>query len=337
MKVRVDTADRSFLVFAGLVVAPYLLFFLAACGLVTIFGVRFADHGLGALTAGRGDLRPAALLVFLLVVATGLALVSLRSQVRATWRLAERVRSLSLPVPPSLADAAAKVGLAARVDLVDSDEPFSFAYGLVAPRVVVSRGLLDSAEPAELLAVVEHERYHVRRLDPLKVVVARAASTAYFFLPALRGLRRRYAAASELAADRRAMTTHGRGALAGALYRVVRGPDWTELSTAAALGGPELLDVRVGQIESGEEPDVDPVSRGQRVATAAVLLGIVATLAFTVVSLGGPTAMMREAMGSDASTMDGDMDMGIAGWWWVAALAVGAVVASVAARRRSSA
>lgn len=336
MKTRVDAADRSFLMFAGVVVAPYLLLFLLACGLLTIFAIRFADHGLGALTAGRGDLRPAAVLVLLLAVATALALLSLRDQVRATRRLAHRVRSLALPVPAFLADAAEKVGLAGRVDLLDADEPFSFAHGLVGPRVAVSRALLDSAEPAELLAVLEHERYHVRRLDPLKVVIARAASSAYFFLPALRGLRRRYAAASELAADRRAMTRCGQGALAGALYRVVRGPDWDELSTAAAIGGPELLDVRVSQIESGEEPDPHEVSSGQRAATVVVLLGIVVTLAFTIVSLGGPTAMMREAMGSDASSMDGDMDMGAADWWWVGVLALGGVVAWAATRRRKS-
>ena len=59
--------------FAGLVVAPYVLLALVGCGLLTIFGVRLADHGLGALTAERGDLRPAAALVLLLAVATGLA------------------------------------------------------------------------------------------------------------------------------------------------------------------------------------------------------------------------------------------------------------------------
>lgn len=335
MRSRVDTANRSFLMFAGLVVAPYVLFFLVACGLVTIFTLRFADHGLGALTAGRGDLRPAAAVLLVLAAATALAVRSLRAQVRATRRLAERVRALAAPMPDTLAEAASRAGLAGRVDLLDTDEPFSFAYGLGRPRVAVSRGLLASTEPAELLAVLEHERYHVRHLDPFKVVVARSASAAYFFLPALRGLRRRYAAASELAADRRAMHACGRGALGGALYRSVRGPDWDELSTAAAIGGPDLLDVRVSQIESGEEPAVVPVSKEQAIVSAAVLLGIAGTLAFTVVSLGGPSAMMHEAMGSNAS-MDGDMDMGLAGWWWVAVLAVGAVVAWVVWRRRPS-
>lgn len=334
MRNRIDTANRSFLLFAGVVVAPYVLFALVGCGLLTIFGARLADHGLGALTAGPGDLRPAAAVVALLAVATALAAWSLRVQIKATRGLGERVNALTVPVPGRLRETAARAGLEGRVDLLDADEPFSFAYGIVRPRVVVSRGLYDVADDGELRAVLEHECYHVRHFDPLKVVVARAASAAYFFLPALRGLRRRYAAASELAADRRAMDACGRGPLAGALYRAVRGPAWEELSTAAAIGGPELLDVRVSQIESGEEPPVAPVSPMQVVVTAAAIGAVVAILAFTVVSLGGPSGMMREAMGSDASMDDGGMGMGWAGWWLVLLAAAGLFAGFVVRRRR---
>ena len=331
---RVDNANRSFLLFAGLVVAPYVLLALVGCGLLTILGVRLADHGLGALTAGRGDLRPAAALVLLLAVATGLAIWSVLRQVRATRALGERVGALAFPVPSRLEDAAVLAGLADRVEFVDADEPFSFAYGHLRPRVVVSRGLFESLDDQELRAVLEHEGYHVRHFDPLKVVVARAASAAYFFLPALQGLRTRYAAASELAADRRAMEACGHGPLAGALYQVVRGPEWEELSTAAAIGGPELFDMRVSQIETSEEPPVAPVSRQQIVLTITALATLVGILVFTVVSLGGPDAIMREAMGSDASTM-GDMDMAWSGWWWLPLLAVLGVVVWLASRRRA--
>lgn len=313
MRRGLDTADRSFLLFLGVVVAPYVLLFAVACGLVTILGVRFAEHGLGALTAGRGDLRPAAAVLALLTVATVLGVWSLRRQVRATSVLVARVGALALPVPDALHEAAAEVGLVDRVEYLDSEEPFSFAYGLARPRVVVSRGLFEESEREELRAVLEHERYHVRRMDPLKVVVARAASAAYFFLPALRGLRSRYAAASELAADRRAIRNCGRGALAGALYRAVRGPSWDELSTAAAIGGPELLDVRIRQIESGHEPPVRPVSRVEVFATGVVLAVLGGVLLGTVVALGGPGAMMREAMGPDSS-MDGDMGTSWGAW-----------------------
>jgi hypothetical protein len=37
----------------------------------------------------------------------------------------------------------------------------------------VSRGLKERASPGEPHAVLEHERYHVYNLDPLKVLLAR--------------------------------------------------------------------------------------------------------------------------------------------------------------------
>src|SRR5205807_10105183 len=102
----------------------------------------------------------------------------------------------------------------------------------------------------------EHERYHVRNLDPLKVLLVRALPATFFFVPALAALRSRYVAGRELAADRRAVQECGRGPLVGALLKVVRGPAWSELEVAAAIGGPELLEVRVAQLESGREPRV---------------------------------------------------------------------------------
>jgi beta-lactamase regulating signal transducer with metallopeptidase domain len=157
--------------------------------------------------------------------------------------------------------------------------------------VAVSRGLVEVASPAELGAVLEHERYHVRNLDPLKVLLARALPQAFFYLPAFRGLESRYVAGRELAADRHAVERAGRKPLAGALFKVVRGPSWPELETAAAIGGPELLDVRVAQLESGAEPEV----RGPtRTALALSLLGVVVLTGLFVISVatfGGPSAV----------------------------------------------
>lgn len=87
----------------------------------------------------------------------------------------------------------------------------SFAYGVLTPRVAVSRGLLKGVSDDELRAVLEHERYHVCNLDPLKVVLVQALSAAFFFLPALDSLRARYLAGRELAADRRAVRACGAG------------------------------------------------------------------------------------------------------------------------------
>ncbi len=86
--------------------------------------------------------------------------------------------------------------------------------------------------------MLEHERYHVCNLDPLKAVLVQALSAALFFLPALDALRGRYVAGREFAADRRAVAACGRRPLAGALLKVVRGPDWSELDIAAPSAVP---------------------------------------------------------------------------------------------------
>ena len=109
----------------------------------------------------------------------------------------------------------------------------------------------------------------------------------------------------------------------------VRGPAWPELSTAAAIGGPELLDERVAQLE-GAEPPPRPLAPGSIAITVVALAVLVAGLLGSIVSLGGPDAVMREAMGGDGSDMDMG-GMGLIGLWpWlvaaVAAVAAGWVV-----------
>lgn len=286
MKQHVDTAHRSFLTLVGLGLVPYLMLGLVGCGLGSVIFHRIQDGGFGALSAGPGDLRPALAVNALLAVSSTIALWSIWRQVRATRDLASRVRLRRRDAPDELAAGARAVGLGRRVDYVVSEEPFSFVYGLVRPRVVVSGALVDTLDAAELRAVLEHERYHVRHFDPLKIVVARVFAAAAFFLPAIRGLQARYGATSELAADRRAVRVCGRGPLAGALYRSLRGPSWGELSTAAALGGAELLDVRVAQLESGEEPAVAPVSRLATAATGLVLVVLAGALGVASVNAG---------------------------------------------------
>jgi len=119
------------------------------------------------------------------------------------------------------------------------------------------RGILASralARRVRSLALELPERYHVRNLDPLKVLLVRALPATFFFVPALAALRSRYVAGRELAADRRAVRACGHDPLVGALLKVVRGPAWGELQAAAAIGGSELLDLRIAQLESGSEP-----------------------------------------------------------------------------------
>jgi Zn-dependent protease with chaperone function len=254
-----DTANRAFLGLAALALLAYTLAGIGACALLAFVAYRVAVDGMHALSTGGLPLALA--LAFLALTGAGAlrGLWSLRCQLNATEALADSVRAGRRPSDGRIDPIAARVGIR-RLDIVDAGEPFSFTYGSFFPRVATSRGLLDALSPGELEAVLQHERYHVKYLDPFKVLLARAISAAFFYLPILRDLRRRYVAARELAADRRAVKACGTRALAGALAKVVGSPAWADLRTAAAIGDPDLLDVRITQLETGREPPLDPVS-----------------------------------------------------------------------------
>jgi beta-lactamase regulating signal transducer with metallopeptidase domain len=250
--------------------------------------------------------------LFLAVVGAGgvVGVLALYRQALASRRLALRLRGLRLPTPPKLQQAAEKSRVWSRARFIDSEEAFSFAYGALRPRVAVSRGLVEHATPAELEAVLVHERYHVRNRDPLKVVLARSLARALFFLPILRGLESRYLAGRELAADRRALRYCGRSALASALLKVVRGPQWPELSTAAAIGGPELLDVRVAQLETGTEPPLSGLTRWRIALSVGGALVLLVSFVAAILGLGG-VAAISHTMGMDQGIGGGLDPLGV--------------------------
>jgi beta-lactamase regulating signal transducer with metallopeptidase domain len=286
---RLDRANRSFLVFMAITLLLGAFLLCGALGgvLLPLILARISNGRFLAPVHGVASLMPVLLFVISIVVGLGLGARSLLLQTVASRRLACLVEALALAPPDRLTRAAMQTGLAGRVVLVEAADSFSFVYGVLTPRVAVSSGFLEGATSAELRAVLEHEHYHVRNLDPLKVVLVRALSTTLFFLPALESLRARYLAGRELAADRRAVAVCGRRPLAGALLKVVRGPEWSELGVAAAIGGSELLDVRVAQLETGAEPRPEVLSAVRLALSLLAAVILVAAFLASVSSFGG--------------------------------------------------
>lgn len=299
---RLDAANRSFYTLVGLAAVPYLALATVGCGLISYVIARLAADGGSALTGPGWDLRLA--LGFLTVLGTSTVASgwSLQRQWRATRGLEAHVRSRSASRGPAVDALAGDVDLPSGVDVVDEDDPFCFTYGIRTPRVAVSTGLLDRVTGDELGAVLTHERYHVRNNDPLKLMVARSLTRAFFFLPALTYLHRRYLAARELAADRRAVRDWGRTPLVGALVKAVSGPGWSEMGAAAAIGGSAHLELRVDQLERGAEPAFPPLPRPVLWATSAGLTALVAMLVAAVSAAGGRDALM-ERMDSSSTAM----------------------------------
>jgi Zn-dependent protease with chaperone function len=290
---RLDQANRSFLAFVGV---ASLFGATVLCGvlggvLLPLSLARISHGGLAGLWSDRASLLVPLALFLLIAVGLGLGGRALLRQAVASRVLSRRVRALASTAPEALALAARQTGLAGRVVFIDEADSFSFVYGVMIPRVAVSRGLLERATGDELRAVLEHERYHVRNIDPLKAAIVRVLSEALFFLPALNSLRTRYVAARELAADRRAVALYGRRPLAGALLKVVRGPDWSEQAGAAAIASPQLLDVRLVQLETGSEPKPEALDAKNVVLSIGAAALFAVMFLVSVSGLGGAAAV----------------------------------------------
>jgi len=288
-----DDANRSFLVFMALAT---LAGAYAVCGAL--------EKALAPLIVSQLPDRPLSLLAalpFAMLMMAGLVLgsASLTRQLIATPRLANRMKDIGEALPDRLAKATVEAGLAGRVTVIDSPELFSFVYGLLTPRVAVSRGLLDNTSAAELRAVLEHERYHVTNLDPLKIVLTRSLSATFFPLPELTYLRKRYETHRELAADRRATEICGHRALAGALLKTMRAPRWHAPSETpiAPVGGSELLSLRVAQLEDGAEPNLDEPPSLHRVLLAMLSSVVLAITVLCAISASRGQGISLSAIG----------------------------------------
>src|SRR5438270_5776132 len=196
----VDRANRSLAAMLALAGALSSVVALVGCCAFGALTYRVRTGGIVSLSTTGTQ----ATLVLCVLVTGGmvLAIHGIRRQVRATQRLGRRVRRHILAaVPDALSVAAQHVGLDGRVDVIDAEEPCAFTWGLLRPRVAVSRALVEQMQSGELEAVLEHEHYHVVNFDAAKVFAARSVPMAFFYVPVLGFLRDRYLTARELRGD----------------------------------------------------------------------------------------------------------------------------------------
>jgi Zn-dependent protease with chaperone function len=278
-----DAPNRLFLTLA---LAGSLLGAYAVCGvieglLVPVVITSVSRRGWGALLSIR--LMPSLMLLAMAGIAMARAGRVLARQVVASRRLAQRIGELAVDAPERLLQASRAAGLSGRVAVIGLGVPVSFVHGVVRPRVVISESLLEHLSGAELLAVLEHERYHVSNLDPLKTATLRVITAALPFLPELEPFPAQYRAGCELAADRRAVAAIGTRPLAGALLKAAGGPDWADTDLAVPLGSRSLLHTRVAQLESGAAPPGASLASARALLTMLSAIALLTLLASAVV------------------------------------------------------
>jgi Zn-dependent protease with chaperone function len=209
------------LVWQGLMVTFVVATVLAVYHLVLV--VQHAHDGLAVLLTACGVAadapthggRPSLGDVLVLAAPAAVVLLPLGWLARCVW-LARRARRRQLGMLALVGEPAPEYG----ATIVDHVVPAVYCLPGRRSRVVVTRGALDVLSEAQLRAVLEHERAHIRGMHHLPRVLADAFARAFRLLPLARQAKEQTFLLLEMIADDRALRHHSRDALATAMYEV---------------------------------------------------------------------------------------------------------------------
>lgn len=228
---------------------------------------------------------PPLFLAFLIVLTAGLLIGGGRAGIAglvATVRFNRQTDRRAGALPGRLAEAGRSLGIVDRLTHLGQPAAMAFCYGLFKPRIAVTAGLLAILDDAELLAVLAHEREHLRRRDPLRYLIIDTVAAATSILPITRALRTRLEAEIELAADRAALAVAPRAALAGALLAVLS----PSAPAVPGLAGLSATEARIANLSG--QPALPALPRGAVLVTivlAAMLVAVGTSLALSVQEL----------------------------------------------------
>lgn len=278
-------ADRVFGALVGLAIVSSAVL-LALFATLVVRAQQLVTHGPSEVA----DL-VAVLVLGLAICGIGLGLGSLVRHLLATASLIRSLLRRRVPTPPAVARAAEERGLAGRIDVIADGRAFSFCYWFIRPRVCLSTGLLERLDPDEVDAVLLHERSHLRRRDPLRLVIARYFAAGLYVVPVVEELVEYYTLEKELEADQDAVHALGDvGPLARALYKVLPDADQVELGLLTPVGALSATEARIEQLVNGRALPL-------RVRPVSIALSGGAILAAAVLALAqSNTATMLAAM-----------------------------------------
>lgn len=212
----------------------------------------------------------------LLLVSAGRGIVRLGRQLWRTHQVVQGLLQFARPRDGALDTLLRSLGLAGRVDLVQTAVPLAFCHGLLRPRICLSTGMVAVLTAEELTALLWHERYHLERRDPLKVALGGAWTAAFFFLPLAGTLYQRYLVAKEVEADAYACRQQGSAAPLTDALCVLLDLYETQPRPAApvlAAGADDALEVRVARLLG--QPVALPLPLRPVLVSAGLLLGLV--------------------------------------------------------------
>jgi len=167
--------------------------------------------------------------------------------------------------------------------VLDTAEPVLALSGIVRPRLLVSRSLLQTLSPEEFDAAVIHETAHRASRDNLKRLLVLCAPEIFPFFDPLSSMEQARSRFAEWAADDRAAAGSSQRAisLAAALLRVARlgAPPALPYLSTSLLASDRDLQARVDRLLQAPPTRTSPPAGRLRLRAVSVLAAIVVVAA----------------------------------------------------------
>jgi hypothetical protein len=206
--------------------------------------------------------------------ATALVLIAALGSGALLWSIVRRLRR-SLRLASSLRFLAEK-STRQPFELIESHEPFAYCIGLLRPKVVLSRGIIDRLSPPQLEVVLRHEQAHAVRLDNLRLWLAGLSLLPLplrLKQPLLAGL----ALAGEQACDRAAATVDGPAIVIETLRALAGGAPASERRALTTFDSPTTIASRIDELRREHRRQIPGLAVGVGIVIAYGACAIVAT------------------------------------------------------------
>lgn len=133
--------------------------------------------------------------------------------------------------------------------VIHHNQSLAFTIGCGKPYIVLSSGLIEMLEDHELEAVIEHETFHQRNRDPLKVFILQLISQSLWFIPVTKWSYQNYKIMSEMLADGYAIQKTGSElGLGSALLKLIKNEFHTGMSPILVHFSDESVNYRLQQL-----------------------------------------------------------------------------------------
>jgi len=196
-------------------------------------------------------------------------------QLWKTQRLVKKLLTKQVLISRKVKKILSPLGLNNKVHVIRDKNLFSFCFGILSPHIIVSTHLVNRLSSKELEAVFLHEHAHLQSRDPLKIILGKTISSAFFFLPVFSELNNTMNTDNEIMADKFVLnvqkdTSH----LKSALKKILSYEPKVRFAVVPAISNPDHLEARIRQIMN---PALSP---GFRISFKSILTSI----AFVVTS-----------------------------------------------------